>query len=65
MDMPEQSFSSELDAVFDQAPDALSFLDPELRARRINAACRRLVGLPDEAVIGCRTSEVDDSMAWP
>ena len=50
----------DLDALFDQAPVAMAFLDRELRARRTNAAFRRLVvGLPDEAVIGRRPSEVD------
>jgi PAS domain S-box-containing protein len=49
----------ELDAVFDQAPVALAFLDSELRARRTNAAFRRLFGLPDEVLIGRRPSEVD------
>ncbi|HYZ57324.1 MAG TPA: PAS domain-containing protein [Streptosporangiaceae bacterium] len=37
----------ELDALFDQSPVALAFLDPELRYKRINAAFRRAVGLPD------------------
>ncbi len=52
----------ELDALFDQTPVALAFLDPELRARRTNAALRRLAGLPDEAIIGRRPSEVDGGM---
>jgi PAS domain S-box-containing protein len=60
MGIPEQSSCRELDALFDQVPVALVFLDPELRARRTNAAFRRLVGLPDEAIIGRRPSEVDD-----
>ncbi|HEX3716159.1 MAG TPA: SpoIIE family protein phosphatase [Trebonia sp.] len=59
MGIPEQNSSRELDAVFDQASVALVFADPELRARRTNAAFRRLFGLPDEAVIGRRPSEVD------
>jgi diguanylate cyclase (GGDEF)-like protein/PAS domain S-box-containing protein len=62
MGMPEQGSSRELDAVFDQSPVALVFADPELRARRTNAAFRRLFGLPDEAVIGRRPSEVDEHM---
>jgi PAS domain S-box-containing protein len=62
MGILEPSSSRELDALFDQAPVALTFLDPELRARRTNAAFRRLFGLPDEAVIGRRPSEVDDGM---
>jgi hypothetical protein len=33
--------------------------DCEVRARRVNAVCRRLFGLPDEAIIGRRPSEVD------
>jgi PAS domain-containing protein len=32
--------------------------DRELRTRRINAAFRQLFGLPDEAIIGRRPSEV-------
>jgi PAS domain S-box-containing protein len=52
----------ELDALFDQSPTALIFGDPELRAKRTNAAFRRLVGLPDEAIIGRPLSEVDGSM---
>jgi PAS domain S-box-containing protein len=49
----------ELDALFDQTPVALVFTDREPRARRTNAAFRRLFDLPDEAVIGRRPSEVD------
>jgi hypothetical protein len=52
----------ELDALFDQTPVALAFLDPELCARRTNAAFRRLAGLPDAAMIGRRPSEVDGGM---
>jgi PAS domain S-box-containing protein len=52
----------ELDALFDQTPVALVFADRELRARRVNAAFRRLFGLPDEAVIGRRLSEVDSGV---
>src|SRR5258708_15795954 len=62
MGIPERSSSRELDAMFDQATVALVFADPELRARRVNAAFRLLSGLPDEAVIGRRPSEVDDHM---
>jgi PAS domain S-box-containing protein len=47
----------ELDALFEQSPIALVFGDRELRARRTNAAFRRLVGLPDEEIIGRRPSE--------
>jgi PAS domain-containing protein len=49
----------ELEALFDQSPVAMVFNDRELRARRTNAAFRRLVGLPDEAIIGRRPSEFD------
>jgi PAS domain S-box-containing protein len=35
------------------------FADRELRAKRTNAAFRRLVGLPDEAIIGRRPTETD------
>jgi PAS domain S-box-containing protein len=52
----------ELDALFDHAPVALAFRDRELRVRRTNAAFRRLVGLPDKAVIGRRPSEIDCGM---
>ena len=55
MDTPERS-SRELDALFDQSPIAMVFGDRELRARRTNAAFRRLIGLPDEAIIGRRRS---------
>jgi PAS domain S-box-containing protein len=59
--LPDSAFVSlrELDALFDQSPIAMVFHDRELRARRTNAAHRRLVGLPDEAIIGRRPSEVD------
>jgi PAS domain S-box-containing protein len=62
MGMPEPSFSGELDAVFDQSTVPLAFLDAGLRVRRVNAACRRLSGLTDEAVIGRVPSEIDDGM---
>ncbi len=58
MDTPELS-SRELDALFDQAPVAMVFTDRELRAQRTNAAFRQLTGLPDEALIGRRPSELD------
>src|SRR5260221_5050704 len=51
--------SRELDALFDQSPIAMVFNDRELRARRTNAAFRRLAGLPDEAIIGRRPTETD------
>jgi PAS domain S-box-containing protein len=50
-------FIRDLDALFDQSPIALVFNDRELRTRRTNAAFRRLVGLPDELLIGRRPSE--------
>src|SRR5258707_11966476 len=62
MGVPEQGSSRELDAMVDQATVALVFADPELRAKRTNAAFRLLSGLPDEAVIGRGPSEVDDHM---
>jgi PAS domain S-box-containing protein len=46
-------------ALFDQSPIALAFYDHELRHKRTNAAFRRLVGLPDEVLIGRRPSEVN------
>jgi PAS domain S-box-containing protein len=52
-------FLRELDALFDQSPTAIAFLDRELRHRRTNAALRQLVGLPDEAIIGRRPTEFD------
>jgi PAS domain S-box-containing protein len=61
MDTPERSIR-ELDALFDQSPIAMVFGDRELRARRTNAAFRRLVGLPDEALIGRRPSEGEADM---
>jgi PAS domain S-box-containing protein len=52
---------TELDALFDQSPVAMVFNDRELRARRTNTAFRRLTGLPDQALIGRRPSEVDEA----
>jgi PAS domain S-box-containing protein len=49
----------ELGVLFDQSPIAMVFSDRELRARRTNAAFRRLTGLPDEALTGRRPSETD------
>jgi PAS domain S-box-containing protein len=59
--LPDPAFVPlrELDALFRQSPAALVFHDRELRARRTNAALRRLVGLPDEAIIGRRPTEFD------
>ena len=62
MGIPERSSSRVLDAMFDQTSVALVFADSELRAKRTNAAFRRLFGLPDEAIIGRRPSEVDDHL---
>jgi PAS domain S-box-containing protein len=50
----------DLDALFDQSPIALVFLDRDLRHKRTNAAFRRLTSLPDEALIGRRPTEADD-----
>jgi len=47
----------ELDVLFDQSPIPMVFGDCELRARRTNEAFRRLVGLPDEAILGRRPSD--------
>src|SRR5258708_37317214 len=62
--LPDSALVSlrELDALFAQAPVALVFADRELRASRTNAAFRRLFGLPHEAIIGRRPSEVDHGM---
>ena len=49
----------ELNAVFDQSPVGLVLIDRELRVIRTNAAFRRLVGQPDDALIGRRPTEVD------
>ena len=62
MSILERSYSRELDALFERSPVPLVFADPELRAMRTNAAFRRLVGLPDEALIGRRPSEVDEGV---
>jgi PAS domain S-box-containing protein len=58
---PDSALGSirELNALFDQSPVGLVFSDRELRVKRTNAVFRRLVGLPDEALIGRRPSEVD------
>src|SRR5260370_6961870 len=59
--MPSLPYSGlsirELDALFDQSPIGMVFGDRELRARRTNAAVRRLVGLPDAASRGRRPPE--------
>ena len=64
--MPSLPYSGlsirELDALFDQSPIGMVFGDRELRARRTNAAFRRLVGLPDEAILGRRPSEGEAGM---
>ena len=52
----------ELDALFAQSPVAMIMTDRELRTRRTNAAFRELIGLPDEALIGRRPSQVDAAM---
>src|SRR5260221_271808 len=64
--MPSLPYSGlsirELDALFDQSPIGMVFGDRELRARRTNAAFRRLVGLQDEAILGRRPSEGEAGM---
>ena len=62
--LPDSALGSirELDALFDQAPIAMAFHDRELRARRTNAAFRRLFGLRDKAVIGRWPSETIGGM---
>jgi PAS domain S-box-containing protein len=65
--LPDSGLSiRELDALFGQSPIAMVFNDRELRVRRTNAAFRRLAGLPDEALIGRRPTEVDSGVdtAW-
>src|SRR5215469_15215975 len=58
--LPDSGLSlRELDALFDQSPIPMVFGDRELRTRRTNAAFRRLTGLPDEALLGRRPSEID------
>jgi PAS domain-containing protein len=59
---PDPGSVWELETLFDQSPVALFFSDPELRAKRTNAAFRRLVDLPDEAIIGHRPSKFDGGM---
>jgi PAS domain S-box-containing protein len=49
----------EVNALFDQSPIGLVYTDRQLRVTRTNAAFRRLVGLPDEALIGRRPAEID------
>jgi PAS domain S-box-containing protein len=56
MDTPELSIR-ELDALFDQSPVAMVFIDVELRTRRANGAFRQLAGLSQGALIGRRPSE--------
>jgi PAS domain S-box-containing protein len=62
--LPDSALGSlrELDALFDQSPIAMAFLDHELRHKRTNAAYRRLTGLPGQAIIGRRPSEADGGM---
>jgi len=57
MGAPELS-RRELDALFDQSPVAMVFIDVELRIRRVNAAFRQLTGLSQEAMIGRRPAEI-------
>jgi len=55
----------ELEALFDQSPVAMVYCDIDLRTRRANAAFRRLIGQPDQALIGLRPTETAgaDSLA--
>ena len=62
MDVSERNSSRELDALFDQAPVALALFDQDLRAKSTNAAFRHIAGLPEEAIVGRRPSEIDDGM---
>jgi PAS domain S-box-containing protein len=63
LSLPDSGLSiRELDALFDQSSIPMVFGDRELRARRTNAAFRRLVGLPDEAILGRRPSEGEAGM---
>jgi PAS domain S-box-containing protein len=62
MDVSERDSGRELDALFDQAPVALALFDQGLRAKSTNAAFRHIAGLPDEAIVGHRLSEIDDGM---
>jgi PAS domain S-box-containing protein len=48
----------ELNAVFEQSPVGLVLSDRDLRVTRTNAAFCRLVGLPEQALIGRRPSEI-------
>jgi PAS domain S-box-containing protein len=52
----------ELSAVFDQSPVGLVLSDRELRVTRTNAAFCQLLGLPEEALIGRRPSEIEHGM---
>jgi len=58
MDTPELSVR-ELEALFEQSPVAMVFVGRDLRSRRANAAFRRLLGIPDEAIIGRRPTETE------
>jgi PAS domain S-box-containing protein len=57
--VPDSGLSvRELGVVFDQLPVGLVFTDREVRTTRTNVAYRRLVGLPDDALIGRRPAEI-------
>jgi PAS domain S-box-containing protein len=57
--LPDPGLSiRELGVLFDQLPVGLVFTDRDVRTTRTNAAYRRLVGLPDEALVGRRPSEI-------
>jgi PAS domain S-box-containing protein len=61
---PDSALGSirELNAVFDQSPVGLVLTGRNLRVTRTNAAFRRLVGLPEEALIGRLPSEIDHGL---
>jgi len=57
MDTPELSIR-ELDALFNQSPVAMAFVDVQLRTRRANAAFNQLTGLSGEDLLGRSPSQV-------
>jgi PAS domain S-box-containing protein len=58
MDTPELSIR-ELDALFDQSPVAMVFVDRELRTQRTNAAFRQLTGITDSKLLGRRPTQTE------
>lgn len=49
---------AELEAIYEQAPVGLAFLDPDLRIERVNAQLARFDGLTREAHLGQRPGEL-------